>query len=370
MLCLVGSLYVLTVNAQETYKVGDKVELFCECYTVPGSWIPAVIEADLGSGYYKVRFGEGFSDYKSVSTQHIRDPKKGAAADRMKKLQKEFLQEAQDYYPSVNAAARLYDSTLGDAGRYSLPRTQSEWTKLMQDLEAVNQLCTTKYAGMKNPKDSEVTRSLLGMPATWCEIAANRASYQDNANSAEFQSKIDANVMFARNQIQRAIDEQRNSTSDDIQKLLFEPEKWKAELLKLVGAPATAKFPSSSWAQIQEKANELKSLIEQGAPSRSWEQPAFNRPVEQNMAKAKFLAYYPGSTVLKIGSSFGDWKMYKNSLGIPTNRFIRGWALLKIPGRPYCQAQEWIIKQTYKGGSWSASTVDSFGGGGVFMQCN
>ena len=101
------------------------------------------------------------------------------------------------------------------------------------------------------------------------------------------------------------------------------------------------------------------------------EPPQFNRPVEQNMAKVRFLAYYPGATVLKIGSSFTGLEDVQNSLGIPTNRFIRGWALLKITGRPNCQAQEWIIKQEYAGGGrWSASKVDSFGGGGVFMQCN
>lgn len=200
--------------------------------------------------------------------------------------------------------------------------------------------------------------------------SAGLAFAQQNSDNSDFASVIDANVGFARNQIQRAIDHEQNSASDDIQKLLFEPEAWKAEMLKFVKAPPTAKFPASAWAEIQEKANELRALIEEGAPKRSWQQPPYNRPVEQNMAKAKFLGYYAGASVLKIGSNFNDWKMYKNSLGIPTNRFIRGVALLKIPGRPYCQAQEWIIKQTYAGGRWSASKVDSFGGGGVFMQCN
>ena len=155
---------------------------------------------------------------------------------------------------------------------------------------------------------------------------------------------------------------------DDVQKPLFQPDVWKAELAKIIGA-TPAQFPANWSASIQDKLTELKSLIETGAAKRSWEQPAFNRPVEQNMAKTKFLVYYKDATVLKIGSSFGDWKMHKNSLGVPTNRFICGLALLKIPGRPHCQAQEWIIKQAYKGGGWSASTVDSFGGGGVFMQC-
>ncbi|MBS1793426.1 MAG: hypothetical protein JSS81_06205 [Acidobacteria bacterium] len=185
---------------------------------------------------------------------------------------------------------------------------------------------------------------------------------------ADIKTKIDANLMFVRKDIQRAIDDPKTSTSDDVQKLLFEPEIWKAELAKIINAKPSD-FPANWRASVEDKLDELKGLIDSGGKSRAWEQPAFSRPTEQNMAKTKFLAYYKGATVLKIGSSFQDWKMYKNSLGIPTNRFIRGWALLKIPNRPYCQAQEWIVKQTYAGGRWSASVVDSFGGGGVFMKC-
>ena len=185
---------------------------------------------------------------------------------------------------------------------------------------------------------------------------------------ADLQTKIDANLMFVRKDIQRAIDDPKTSTSDDVQKLLFEPEVWKAELAKVINA-TPAQFPTNWRASVEDKLDELKGLIDAGGKSRSWEQPAFKRPAEEAMAKGKFLAYYKGATVLKIGSSFNDWKMYKNTLGIPTNRFIRGFALLKIPNRPFCQAQEWVIKQTYAGSKWSASKVDSFGGGGVFMKC-
>lgn len=185
---------------------------------------------------------------------------------------------------------------------------------------------------------------------------------------ADLKTKLDANLLFTRNQLQRSIDEPRNSTPDDIQRLLFEPEQWKADLARVM-KESPNDFPADWRAPVQEKIDELRQLIEAGAASRNWEQPAFSRPAEQSLARAKFVAYYPGATLLKIGSSFNDWKMYKNSLGVPTNRFIRGWALLKIPNRPYCQAQEWVVKQTYRGGGWSASTVDSFGGGGVFMNC-
>lgn len=175
--------------------------------------------------------------------------------------------------------------------------------------------------------------------------------------------------MFAKNQIQRSIDDPKNSVPDDIMKLLYQPDVWKAELAEIIKVPVS-QFPADWLSSIQDKVDELKGLLEKGAKERSWTQPPFNRPVEQNMAKAKFLSYYKGATVLKIGSNYKDWNMFKNSLGIPTNRFIRGLALLKFPNQEFCIAEEWIVKQTYAGGKWSASKVDSFGGGGVLMKCN
>lgn len=186
---------------------------------------------------------------------------------------------------------------------------------------------------------------------------------------SDAKTKIDANLMFAKNQIQRSIDDPKNSVPDDVMKLLYQPEVWKAELAVIIKEPVSA-FPANWLAPIQDKINELKGLLENGWKDRSWKQPPFSRPVEEGMAKAKFLSYYKGASVLKIGSNYKDWNMFKNSLGIPTNKFIRGIALVKYPGQEFCIQQEWIVKQTYAGGKWSASKVDSFGGGGVLMKCN
>lgn len=187
-------------------------------------------------------------------------------------------------------------------------------------------------------------------------------------SQSDAKDKIDVNLMFAKNQIQRSIDNPNNSVPDDVMKLLYQPDVWKAELAVIIKEPVSA-FPSNWLAPIQDKIDELKGLLEKGWKERSWKQPPFSRPVEEGMAKAKFLSYYKGATVLKIGSNYKDWNMFKNSLGIPTNKFIRGLALVKFPNQEFCIAQEWIVKQTYAGGKWSASKVDSFGGGGVLMKC-
>ena len=75
----------------------------------------------------------------------------------------------------------------------------------------------------------------------------------------DIKTKIDANLMFAKNQIQRAIDEPKNNTSDDIQKLLFELEVWKVELAKVINA-TPAQFPANWASPVQDKIDELKEM--------------------------------------------------------------------------------------------------------------
>ena len=185
---------------------------------------------------------------------------------------------------------------------------------------------------------------------------------------SDAESTIQVYMTFARSDINRALNDTNNSTSDDIQLLLFEPEAWKASLARTIKV-TLADFATNWQDPVKDVLEELRVLINTQGKSRSWKQPPFSRPAEETMAKSKFIAHYKGATVLKIGSNYKDWNMFKNSLGIPTNRFIRGLALLKIPNRPYCQAQEWVVRQTYAGGRWSAAKVDSFGGGGFFMKC-
>lgn len=180
---------------------------------------------------------------------------------------------------------------------------------------------------------------------------------------------IEVNMGFTRNEINRALDNPKNITSDDIQLLLFEPDVWKADFAKSLKL-SPSDFPADWLSPVREKLEELRRLIDEAGKNRTWEKPLFKRPVEEGMAKAKFISYYSGVSVLDIGSNYKDWNMFKNSLGVLTNRFIRGTALLKLPKRPFCQVQEWIVKQTYSGGGkWSASKVDSFGGGGFFVKC-
>jgi hypothetical protein len=77
-------------------------------------------------------------------------------------------------------------------------------------------------------------------------------------------TKIEANLMFAKNQIQRSIDDPKNSVPDDIMKLLYQPDVWKAELAEIIKVPVS-QFPADWLSSIQDKVDELKGLLEKGA---------------------------------------------------------------------------------------------------------
>ncbi|MBX7055984.1 MAG: hypothetical protein K1X36_13605 [Pyrinomonadaceae bacterium] len=188
------------------------------------------------------------------------------------------------------------------------------------------------------------------------------------ANAQGSCNALDANMGFANNALQSSLNNTWHIVTDDMQKLMFTPDVWKAELAKVMNCSPSA-FPSNWMDRVRTNLEELRRLVDNEGKTRSWVARSFQRPTEQAMAKSKFLAKYPGAKVLKIGSNYKDWNVFKNSLGIPTNRYIRGEAVLQIPGRPYCQAQEWVVKQQYKGGGYGASVVEFPGGAGYFVTC-
>jgi len=179
---------------------------------------------------------------------------------------------------------------------------------------------------------------------------------------------LDVNMGYANNALASSLANTWHIVSDDMQKLLFTPDIWKAELAKVMNCSPSS-FPPNWMDRVRTNYDELKAAVESEAKTRVWKERPFQRPTEQALVKAKYTAKYPGLTIYKIGSNYNDWNVFKNSLGIPTNRYVRGEILIKIPGRPYCQAQEWVVKQAYKGGSYGASVAENIGGAGYFVVC-
>ena len=162
--------------------------------------------------------------------------------------------------------------------------------------------------------------------------------------------------------------------------LMYEPEKWKAEhsaKLKPHFANYGVEMPSNFLDEMLTKAAELKTKIDQGFPGRSFEMsaPSARDAAVESFIKAKWVAEYPGSQVLKTSHSYPTWakreslslvgsgtgyKLYK----VEYNFYKRGWVLMKMPNRPYCQAREWIVGRGAKG-LVAVSTSSQ----GTFVKC-
>lgn len=180
---------------------------------------------------------------------------------------------------------------------------------------------------------------------------------------------LDVNMGFANNELKSSLADTSHIISDDMQKLLFTPDVWKAELAAILKCSPSS-FPSNWMDRVRENYEQLKTIADTNGKTLAWKDRPFQRPVEQALVKSKYTAKYPGLTIYKIGSNYKDWNVFKNSLGIPTNRYVRSELLIKIPGRPYCQAQEWVIKQSYRGGGgYSSSVAENVGGAGYFVKC-
>ncbi|MCC2669618.1 MAG: hypothetical protein K0Q72_2089, partial [Armatimonadetes bacterium] len=109
-------------------------------------------------------------------------------------------------------------------------------------------------------------------------------------------------------------------------------------------------MPADRIKPIQEKADELKSTIEQQASR--WKFPA-GKPrdaaIEARAASA-VKAKFPGATIIKTALDGTDWTIVKNDLGLPRYRTRSVLVLTQIPGQKW----PWLIlgsfDQTYSGG--------------------
>ncbi|CAN5413648.1 hypothetical protein BH10ACI2_BH10ACI2_00710 [soil metagenome] len=201
----------------------------------------------------------------------------------------------------------------------------------------------------------------LLLAVSLCVLTSALAHAQGSCNA------LDANMGFANNALASSLANTWHIVNDDMQKLLFSSDIWKAELAKVMNCSPSS-FPANWMDRVKDNYTQLKTAVDNEGKTRAWKERPFQRPAEQAIVKTKYLAKYPGATILKIGSNYQEWNVFKNSLGIPTNRYVRGEILLKIPGRPYCQAQEWVVKQAYKG-SFGASVAENVGGSGYFVMC-
>ncbi len=363
----------ISTFAQQTFRVGDQVE------AQRGSqWVRGRVESIEGNRM-KVRFGSGKYDFQiyPYPTISVRAPGTAEREANADKLRWEFRAEALDkYYGTVGQFAPFYDSNFISGG---LPNNPAEWQQAMSNLAALDKLCKSKYPNITN-SGSYLREGIADYRyAVWCEIAAGRVELEKKARIAAAKNQV--TLTQTEDNLKFAFNHQKNRVPDETQLLMYDRTKWKAaqtEKFKPRFVEFGIEMPDDFFAVVEQKADELKRLIEQTAPNRSWEQPPFRDAVVENFIKGKIAADadYKGVQILKIGLDYKTWvarrglsyvgsdsnfRYYK----VEYNYYKRGWALIKLPNRPFCQATEWIVGRGAKG-----LVVVSLGGSGIFMKCS
>ncbi|HRH46328.1 MAG TPA: hypothetical protein PKY82_32080 [Pyrinomonadaceae bacterium] len=363
-------LYAVTAFAQ-TYNVGDKVEFQCpDCFGRSG-WTPGTIEKMSGDTF-QIRYGTEPRQFRTEIKQiFIRESDFAAKQD----VRKQFFNEASIYRESVYGLMQIHNPNLRTGSGYYLPPTNAaDWTKLMNNLATVDNLCKTKYPGMTNGKPNNDT-DLSQLPATWCEIAARRTEYQ--AKGRQMGAAGDASVglkLFAA-KIQEAINGGYNGFIDeDVQLFVYEREKWRATQaakyekgFKDLGVPVPADF----YKDIETKANEFKAANERIAPTRSFLMPKHKDATVESFIRGRYATEKKGVQILKIGLDDANWVIHRNNLGIPTSQTKVARLLVKVPNRPFCQEHSIAAERKYQGGKYGALSVDGgkVGAEGAFMRC-
>lgn len=369
----------------EEFKVGQRVLLRCgaECMNPNSNWTQGTVEKVIGPGDYQVRWGTGRYHYLRVGPERIRTPEQAAAEQKQMEMQAGFARHADKYRESVRSMMMVHDSKLRSGNNiYYPPNSPESWTKIRADLAELDSLCKTQFPGVKNPSTAFDLETQWG---TWCEIAARRVEYEKRGRALGAAGSVGPLLNSVRIKLNEILEDPELRVPDIYQMLAFEREKWRAAQSAELAENFTkvgAEIPPDLFKELESLGDRLKAKIEQTAPARSWQQPAYTDAAVEAMIRKQFAAKHPGAQILKIGTSYNGWKPYdaKTMVGRDSNyeyykierdktRFKRGLMLVKIPGRPFCQSQEWIVKQVRTGAAYSPTKIELLGSSGVFMPC-
>lgn len=357
MLALALSMFAAAQT--ETLKVGDTV--------VSGNTgQTGRIEAIDGT-FAKVRYGSGAYDFHMEPLSTLKSPKNAANAANRKEQGAAFRAEAGNQY--FNAVALFYQFYKPELATLKGGDSANSIKEAMVELAKLDALCKSKYPGIKNDSETD----WVWRYGDWCEIAANRQDWAQVATGSV--AKRIGNFNSIERDLRDAFNDSEGFVSEDAQKLIYEREAWerrKAAAMAPKFKELGTTIPADFFANVESQADELKKLIDRTAPTRSFDSPPYQDAASQAMARREFARMYPGIQILKIGATYAAGKVYKNALGIPTNQHKTGFALVKMPNRPYCQARQWSFIQTYVGGGRFSAPQPNFSSGqsgGIFMKC-
>ena len=373
---LLFSAFCLSVKGQ---SVGDEVRY--QCFCLGQEWVRATVERVDGANI-RVRYG-------NMDNQVVTLPKNspklkvGNAARNpletvpMNPLQKAFSNENGKFQNAVQSFAHYYDPRYVEGGG-GLPGAEL-WQRHMAELAELDSICRTRYQGITDWQSPGYTREgfVDYRYRVWCDIAANRVAIEKKARVGVANSVV--GMGYTVENLNFGFNEPDNPLRMEVQDMIWNREKWRAakiaELKPRYATYGITAVPANATAELEKRADELWKIVERGAPNRSYKQPPHRDAAVESFVKAKFASQFPGAQVLRIGLDYNTWVQRKSLTYVDSdeifkyykvnyNSYKRGSVLLKIPGRPFCQMQEWVVG---KGGAGLVAA--GMGGSGTFMRC-
>ena len=368
------ALFCLMAYAQDAISVGEELDYKCNCFGQV--WIKGTVEAVRGNSV-RVRFGNLDNQVVNlpVNSELLRRRAK-PENPQVVELRKSFATNvAAKYRKTVEQFAQFYDSQYLPAGG---PVRPEEWRKAMADLAELDALCRGTYRGVTDFSGETYIRPgyVDYRYSTWCKIAESRTQLEPRARSGMAKSLI--NLGYTEENLNFGFNEPDNPIRKETQQLIWDRAKWRAEKIAWL-KPKYAEYgtavPADATAAAEKRADELLAMVMRDAPNRSWKQPKYHDSAIEGFMKGKFAAEYPGATVVKIGLDYTTWVKREshtyvgsddvfNYYKVSYNSYKRGSALLKVPNRPFCQMQDWVV-----GRNGAALVAVAVGGSGTFMKC-
>lgn len=378
---LLTGIFVLVTLVSQTFaqtpKIGDELRYQCFCFGQ--EWVKATVEA-VNGGNVRVRFGNMDNQVITlpVNSPKLRWPGAGSSGGEFHadSVQQAFASEAAPKYRKiVEQFAHFYDPKYNYSGG---PVRPDEWKFALDDLAQLDAGCKSRYRGVKDfqgityIKDGSVDYRF----AVWCDIAARRAQIEPLARAGMARTLI--NLGYTDENLNFGFNEPDNPVRMETQELIWERDKWRAAKiawLKPKYAEYGVQVPADATSAAEKRADELRDKVLRDGPNRSYKMPPNHDAAVESFMKARFVKEFPGARVLRIGLEYATWVQRKSLTYVASdelfryykvdyNSYKRGTALLKIPGRPLCQAQDWVVGRSAKG-----LVAVAVGGSGTFMRC-
>ena len=372
---ILSILFVLSLSintiAQGTYRVGDEVE--CQCRG--SQWMRGRVEA-ISGGQVRIRWGNMRDQFYVVPAERVRAIDRGDSPQTVA-FQNAFRAAALDkYFRAVQMFSSFYSDEFNNYR--GTPTTPAGWQEVMTKLAELDALCKGQFAGVTNTRHDSLLRKgeIDYRYADWCQIAARREQLAPLVRASAAAHML---TIPGESDLNRAFENKDGEgwVNDDIQLLMYEPAKFKQKHLAIVKkhfATYGVDVPADLFDAVEKRAGELRSLIEQTASTRTFEQPRFKDPAVEAFVKGKLVAEHPGAQIIKSGTGYPNWSKSDSLsyLGSSTSaRYYkivsefhkRGRMLVKLPNRPFCQQREWVVERA-SGKFYSNPTR-----GGVFMKC-